>query len=202
MPTKFYLYLAILEAWILAELGAAYVDKYAFKFQILTLRPVPDTFLAFWDNWAMRSCFIIVSPILAYMLTMHAKSWSLEGFAVIFLIAAIALILARLPLLEDSLKTPSALFRNGLSPIAGVMEYLYQVVSYSVIGSYYFLTPRGQATPREVIAITVLLMLHSAIMMMHPPYAVHGSVHTPAKVFTAIYWIVLPLFALYLIFLA
>ncbi len=204
MPTRFWLYFAIFEAWILLALLAACFENYGFKSQVLELPKVPEKFLAFWDNWAMWGCFLIVSPILAYVLSTHAKSWSLENFALVFGGASVLCAVARLPLLADSLTTPSALFREGLTPLAGLMEYLYQVVAYSVIGAYYIFHPRGQGTAWkwEMGIITVLLMIHWGIAMMHPPYKVHGAVHQPAKVTAVAGWILLASLATYLIFLA
>lgn len=199
-----YLYLLIFAAWLLAALGAASAEKYGFKSQILALKEVPNTYLAFWDNLAMWGCFFIVNPILARVLSEHAKSWSLEGYVLIFAIAAVFCIAMRIPLLIDSIKTPSALFIGGRSSLAGVMEYLYQVVAYSIIGGYYFLTPRGQgnAWKWEMAIITVLLMIHWGIAVMHPPYKVHGVVHLPAKVAGVGGWILLASLAMYLIFFA
>lgn len=204
MPAKFGFYLAILSIWLLAELGVAYFEKYGFKFQVLEQTPVPRTYLTFWGNLAMWGCFIIVNPILAYVLGTHAKSWSLESFAIIFVVAGIVCTLARIPLLQDSLTTPSALFKDGLSPLAGVMEYLYQVVAYSIIGAYYIFHSRGQGTAWkwEMGIITVLLMIHWGIAVMHPPYAVRGAVHLPAKVMAAGGCILLAVVAGYLILFA
>ncbi|OGG52360.1 hypothetical protein A3H16_01175 [Candidatus Kaiserbacteria bacterium RIFCSPLOWO2_12_FULL_53_8] len=198
MRRHFLLYLACLTVYVLTTSVGAYKEGYAFAYQVLELSDPPQKFLTFWGNAANWSDLFIVNVVLAYVLSTHTRSWSLKRFVPIFTVVAIVGIFGYLePLLKDSLTTPSAFFREGRASIAGVTHQIYWTVGVSISLSYYLLTPRKGVATREVVTITALLMVHHAISVMHPPYAVHGSVHWPAIWATTAGWIVLPLLAAY-----
>jgi hypothetical protein len=193
------IYLIILSLFMLAEFGAAYRDKYAFAWQVRTLPVVPEKFLTFWGHAGMHSDFWVVNPVVAHILAKHAASWSLSNFSIIFAAAAFAGALVLIAILQDSLKVASAHAHKGLLRLAGAIHYLSYTITMSVAVAFYLLTDRANVDTREVVIITIALMTHWAISVLHPPKAVHGSIHLPAKIIAGAGWIVLIGFAVRLL---
>ena len=182
--SRFPLYLGFLWGYVLAELCMAYRDGYAFGWQVKMLPIVPSKFLTFWGHGGMWGDFLIIAPVVAYLLATHATSWPLWAFAIIFFAAAVSGAVLLVPLLEDSKQVASALARDGLLPLAGAMHYLFYTVALSVVAAYYFLTPRKDVSATEIAIVTVAVMVHWALGVLQPPYAVHGYIHLPAWLMT------------------
>ena len=184
--SAFWLYLGLLELYVLGELLAAYLDGYAFDWQVRRLPSVPKKYLAFWGHAGMHGDFWLIGPTAAYILSVHATSWPLFDFALIFAGAAFAGAILLVPLLQDSRTVPSALARDGYLPLAGAMHYLYYTVGTALMVAYYLLTPRADVAVVEVVVITMTLIVHWGLGVLQPPKKVHGKIHLPAKILTVI----------------
>lgn len=196
MPALYRNYAIALTLFLLVEFVLTCVDKSAFRFQ-LTNRE--GKFLTFSEN-ASNWCDFVLNFVFAYILAKHARSWSLEGFFGFFVaMAVIGIVGYLMPLLQDSIVNHSTFFRDGKATAAGVMHQIYWTGGMVIAISYYFLTPGKNVSWQEVTVITLLLMAHTVISIVQPPYQMHGEVHAVAKYSAIGGCIIIPLFAVYLL---
>jgi hypothetical protein len=192
-------FLCLAGLFVLAELGFAYRDGYAFAWQVCAQTTVPARFLVFWKHAGMWGDFFIINPIIAYVLEFHSRSWELLALGAVFTVVALVGVLLLIPLLEDSRTTPSAFSRDGSLTVVGTMHYLYFTISTTVVTMFYLFTPWAEITELEMILITLCLIVHCGLGVLHPPYVVHGEIHLPARVLTGLGWILLIGFAVRLL---
>ena len=184
-------YFTLCSTFVLAEFGLAYLDGFAFGWQVRAQAIVPAKFLDFWRHAGMWGDFFIVNPILAYLLETHGKSWSLIAFCTVFTTTALVGALLLFPLLQDSRTTPSAFARDGLLTLVGAMHYIYFTFSTALVVMFYLFTPKERITKLEAICITTCLIVHWSLGVLQPPYVVHGEIHLPAKIITGVGWVAL-----------
>jgi hypothetical protein len=144
-----------MEGLILAQFIEAGLDKFGTRKQ-LKARGVDG--YCFTQHGGMLSDVIIVSPIVAYILSKH---WfDLFGWRSI-LIGAIDIVVV-LKLLSVyrvwSVKTPEAHAHNGKITIAGWIHTVYAVIGIWTVAMFYF-APATPAVPlADMLVVTLLFM--------------------------------------------
>jgi hypothetical protein len=193
-------YLVLSCLFVLAEFAFAYWDGYAFPWQVRASAPHPAVFLDFSRHAGMWSDFLIINPILSYLLYTHGKSWDLGEVAIVFTVTALAGTISLIPLLEDSRTTPSAFSRDGLLTVVGAMHHVYFIVGTTAIIMFYIFTPVRLIKSGEAIIITICVLVHWALGVLQPAWVVRGSVHLAGKLLTGIGWAFLIGLAAYLLY--
>jgi hypothetical protein len=196
------LYLLLGGIFVLAQFGCAYLDRFAFGWQVRSRAHPPAKFLTFWQYAGMWGDFFIVNPVVAYVLDVYGRSWSGPVLSSVFTVIALAgaVLIVRLP--AESHNMPSAFARDGFVTPAGAVHYIYFTVAMTVVFMFYLFTPAAGASMWEVITITILLIVHWGLSVLQPLYMVFGKIHVEARIATGIGWIVLCGLAARLIYLA
>jgi hypothetical protein len=196
------LYLVLGSAFVLAQFVCAYLDGFAFRWQVRSQARPPAKFLTFWQYGGMWGDFFIVNPVVAYVLDVYSRSWSGAVVSSVFTTIMLSGAFLIVRLLPQSHNMPSPFARDGFVTSAGAVHYIYFTAGMTVVFMFYLFTPSAGLNMWEVIIITILLMVHWGLSVLQPLYAVFGEVHMEAKMGTGIGWIVLCGLAARLIYLA
>jgi hypothetical protein len=185
------LYLVLGSVFVLAQFACAYLDGFAFGWQVRSQAHPPAKFLTFWQYGGMWGDFFIVNPVVAYVLDVYGRSWSGPVLSSVFTIIMLAGAFLMVRLLPQSHNMPSPFARDGFVTSAGAVHYIYFTIAMTVVFMFYLFTPAAGVNTWEVITVTILLILHWGLAVLQPLYTVFGKIHVEAKIGTGIGWIVL-----------
>ena len=193
----FWLYLILFEVPIIAAGWRAYSEGWLWPWQAAQHVQTGEKFFSYAGHGGVWGLFIFGAPITAHVVEAYGVQWN--GAMVIAVFMAVNIF--GLGLLYGWVADPvkSSMARDGMLPIPGALNYLSMTVTITIAVMYYLGT--AKVDKEEIWLITGMLAVSTALGMLQPPYAVHGSIHGQAWLVTGAGCALLAVGALYLRYL-
>lgn len=186
-------YVVFLNLLVLAEAWFAWRDGYLLMSQVRYSVPEGMKVAVFAEHAGMWGDFFIVSPIVAYILSVYGARWEIRQLLTTFGCAAVTGLALAITWTEANHHLYESMARGGYVTVTGVIHMVYMVISLTAIAMYY--GTRG-VSRRSAYAITALLTFHVGLGVLLPSWVTYGAIFPSAWAVALILWAILAIVAL------
>ncbi len=187
----FAIWFVLLEVAIIAQGVCAWKTKFFTRNQGKKYGTASEKFLPFVEHGGMYGDFIIVSPMIAWIIVSFATLWHLEAIILVGIGVTLVGLIPVLLWAKESVKEPAVWNKGGKVSLAGWIHLVYMSVATTVFVLFYFFTPIELISSLAAKNISVLLIVHVLLGFGQTEYVTQKRIRLRAGLTVFVLWILI-----------